>query len=322
MELHAHATTEPGRTCPRDYLTDPIALARAPDLAACTLYVVGGLYGNSFALDAIEALAAAEHAPTTIVLNGDAHWFDAEEEMFAALDARLAQYPAIAGNVEFELGRELDIGAGCGCAYPADVADGVVQRSNRILARLKAVAAARPTLRTRLRTLPLTMVAEVGGLRVGIVHGDATSVAGWGFALERLDDPGWMLWLDAIRQASAIDIFASTHTCGAVMREWMLPSGRLAIANNGAAGMGNFDGDWRGLITRISTRPSPHATLYGLRHHNVYVDALPIAFDLAAFSRAFDAIWPEASPAAISYRQRIHGEFAGGRLSLARPLAL
>ncbi len=315
------ASDLPGRVCPRDYLTDPAAFARAPDLAADTLYVIGGLYGNNFALDAIEALAAAEPVPPTLVFNGDAHWFDAEPEIFPQLDARLAPYPAIAGNVEFELARESDAGAGCGCAYPLDVDDGVVERSNTILARLKAAAGAHAHIATRLRSLPLSLVVAVGGLRVGIVHGDPTAVAGWSFAQERLDDPAALAWLDAIKAASGADVFASTHTCGAVMRDLALPSGRLIVANNGAAGMGNFAGDWRGLITRVSTQPSPHTALYGLMHSGVCIDALPVTFDLTAFLRSFDAIWPEGSPAAVSYRKRIIGEFTGSRLSVARPIA-
>ncbi len=146
-------------------------------------------------------------------------------------------------------------------------------------------------------------------MRIGIVHGDPTAIAGWGFAQERLDDPASLPWLGAIKQASQIDVFASTHTCGAVMRDLALPCGSLVVANNGAAGMGNFAGDWRGLITRIATRPSPHAALYGLQHSGIHIDALPVAFKHTAFVRAFDAIWPDGSPAAISYRKRILGEF-------------
>jgi hypothetical protein len=288
-------------------------------LAAGTLYVVGGLYGNGFALDAIEALASAEPEPATLVFNGDAHWFDAKPEMFSELDARLAAYPAIAGNVEFELARDDDAGAGCGCAYPSDVADDVVERSNAILARLRSVLGTSSPARARLKALPLSLVASVGGARVGIVHGDPTAVAGWGLARERLDDDASVPWLDAIRRASGIDVFASTHTCGAVTRDLELPSGRLVVANNGAAGMGNFDGDWRGLITRISTRPSPHPVLYGLKRSAVHIDALSVAYDLDAFAAAFDAIWPQGSPAAVSYRKRILGQFAGSPVSLARP---
>ena len=33
------------------------------------------------------------------------------------------------------------------------------------------------------------LVAQVGAARVGVVHGDATSLAGWGFAAARLDEP-------------------------------------------------------------------------------------------------------------------------------------
>lgn len=307
--------------CPADYRTDPADLARVPDLVAETVYAVGGLYGNAFALDAIEALAAAEPSPVTIVLNGDAHWFDAEPETFRQLDARLARYPAIAGNIEFELARDLDAGAGCGCAYPPHVGDYVVERSNSILLQLKAAIAGHSPALARFKAMPKTLVAEVGGARVGIVHGDPTSLAGWRFAAEALDDPASSAWLESIRGASGIEVFASTHTCGAVMRDIRLPSGRLVVANNGAAGMGNFEADRRGLLTRISTRPSPHAVLYGVRCGAVHVDALSVAFDLEAFVRQFDAIWPQGSPAELSYRKRIHGQSAGATLRTAMPKA-
>jgi hypothetical protein len=308
---------EPGRVCPAEYRTDVAGLARDAEIAAQTLYVVGGLYGNPFALDAIEALAAAEPWPPTLVFNGDAHWFDADTEMFAALEARLAAHAAVAGNVELELARGVDVGAGCGCAYPPSVPDDVVARSNAILVALRGAASS--SARTRFTRLPKTLIASVGASRIGIVHGDPTAVAGWRFARGSLDDRGTWPWLDAIKQASRIDIFASTHTCEAVMRDLSLASGRLIVANNGAAGMANFDRDPRGLLTRISTRPSPHAALYGLKAGGVYVDALPIAFDLEAFIAAFDAIWPTGSPAEISYRRRIQGETTGFDPRLAAP---
>jgi len=309
----------PGRVCPLDYVTEPADLARAPDLAADTLYVVGGLYGNTFALGAIEALAAAEPDPVTVVFNGDAHWFDAEPRIFRQLEARLARYLAIAGNIEAELARDLDAGAGCGCAYPPQVPDDVVERSNRILLELRDAMGVLSPVRARLRALPKTLVAAVGGLRIGIVHGDPTSLAGWGFARVSLDNPASLRWLDAIKKASQIDVFASTHTCDAVMRDIRLPSGGLVVANNGAAGMGNFDGDRRGLITRISTRPSPQAALYGVKRGAIHVDALPVAFDLEAFAKEFDRVWPKGSPAEMSYRKRIHGQSDGADMRLSMP---
>ena len=44
----------PGRTCPPHYGYSPRVFARAADFEADTLYVIGGLYGNVLALDAIE----------------------------------------------------------------------------------------------------------------------------------------------------------------------------------------------------------------------------------------------------------------------------
>ena len=66
----------PGRTCPLNYLYSPRSLARAADLRSDTLYVVGGLYGNPLALDALPGLIAQESGPVSVVFNGDFHWFD------------------------------------------------------------------------------------------------------------------------------------------------------------------------------------------------------------------------------------------------------
>src|SRR5690606_22904340 len=66
--------SEAGRVCPLRYRYGAEALAAASELAAETLYVVGGLYGNPFALDAVEALAAMEPGPVRIVFNGDFNW--------------------------------------------------------------------------------------------------------------------------------------------------------------------------------------------------------------------------------------------------------
>ena len=63
-------------------------------------------------------------------------------------------------------------------------------RSNRILERLRGTAGAFRALTAQLSALPMHRVADVGGERVGIVHGDADSLAGWGFSQEVLGTPG------------------------------------------------------------------------------------------------------------------------------------
>ena len=177
--------------CPADYRYAPSALNRTPDLTAEVLYVVGGLYGNLAALGEIERMAARERGRVTIVFNGDYHWFDAEPAWFAEIERGVARHYVMRGNVETEIARGDDIGAGCGCAYPESVDDGIVTRSNEILRNLRAVA---PDARG-LAALPMHLVAQVGALRVGIVHGDATALAGWRFAHDALDDPANAAWL-------------------------------------------------------------------------------------------------------------------------------
>jgi hypothetical protein len=278
---------------------------RPPELAAEVLYVVGGLYGNLPALDEVERLAAAERAAVTVVCNGDFHWFDAEPSWFAEIERRVASHRALRGNVETEIARPSDIGAGCGCAYPASVDADTVRRSNEILAALRRTAAADTASAGRLRRLPMHLVAAVGGRRVAIVHGDAGALAGWSFAHDALDDPAAPAMLGAVHAAARIDVFASTHTCLAALRDFALPSGRLTVINNGAAGMPNFAGSRLGLISRIATTPSPHPPLYGLVRGGVHVDAIAVDYDHAAFVRRFLARWPEGSAAHASYVRRI-----------------
>jgi len=301
----AQAAPEPhaGRMCPVDYHYPPAVFDRPPDIAGDTLYVAGGLYGNLQALDAIERLAGAESTPPTIVFNGDFHWFDAEPAWFAEVERRVTPYPALRGNVETEIARTADIGAGCGCAYPPDVDEDVVRRSNDILRELHAQTLA--AARARLARLPMHLVAQVGALRVGIVHGDATSLAGWRFASDNLGPATDLGWLDDVRRASQIDLFASTHTGLAVLRDFALPAGRLTIINNGAAGMPNFTGSRFGVVSRVATTRSPHPGLYGLVRDSVHIDALAVDYDHAAFLQRFLTRWPDGTGAHQSYFWRI-----------------
>jgi hypothetical protein len=299
--LHARPAPAAGRICPSDYAYSPSSLNRAPDLSAEVLYVVGGLYGNLAALGEVERMAARERGPVAIVFNGDYHWFDAERAWFAEIERGVARHHLIRGNVETEIARPDDVGAGCGCAYPDSVDDGAVARSNEILTNLRTVAG---PAAERLGRLPMHLVAVVGDLRIAIVHGDATSLAGWRFAHDALDDQLNAAWLADVCRKASVDVFASTHTCLAALRDFALPR-RLTVINNGAAGLANFSGTTFGLISRIATRPSPHAALYGIARDSVFIEALPVAFNVDAFLERFDRRWPKGSAAHTSYHQRI-----------------
>lgn len=292
-----------GRMCPLDYRYPASVFDRPAELTADVLYVAGGLYGNLAALTEIERLAAAEDAP--IVFNGDFHWFDAEPDWFAEIARGVARHHAIRGNVETEISRGADIGAGCGCAYPASVDQDTVRRSNDILSDLRRTAAQLPGAPSGLAALPMHLVADVGGLRVGIVHGDATALAGWSFAHDALDRADMPARLEAIRRASRIDVFASTHTCLAALRDYRLAAGRVTVVNNGAAGLPNFTGRRAGLITRIGRTPSPHQTLYGVERDGVHIDAIAVRYDHDRFLQRFLARWPDGSAAHLSYLKRI-----------------
>lgn len=300
-----HAATQAGRMCPADYRYAPFVFDRPAELSTDILYIVGGLYGNLPALDFVERLASEEKSKVTIAFNGDFHWFDAEREWFSDVERRVRAHVAIRGNIETEIARKDDIGAGCGCAYPENVDDGIVDRSNLILRELHRVAGGIPGARRRLGQLPMHLVARVGDAKVAIVHGDAWSLAGWHFAHDALADASRRQRFEQLRREAGVDIFASTHTCLAALRRFSTPNGDLTVINNGAAGMPNFRGSSFGLMTRIAARPSAHLRLYGSEHNGVHVDAIPLDYDNAMFLKAFLRRWPEGSPAHASYFGRI-----------------
>lgn len=302
----------PGRSCPPHYGYSPRVFARAAEIETDALYVIGGLYGNPLALDAIEAMAAAEPIAPRLVFNGDFHWFDASETDFAAIQRRVLAHTALRGNVETEIASD-DAAAGCGCAYPESVPDDDVERSNSILSRLREVATRVPMARERLGVLPMHAVAQVGALRVGLVHGDAWSLAGWRFAHDSLhgaaQDDALRLKLGAAFALGAVDGYACSHTCAPALALFGESGADRFIINNGAAGMANFAGATFGVITRIGCRALPQALqaqrLYGMHERGVWIDAIKVEFDADAWLAHFDALWPAGSAAALSYRQRI-----------------
>lgn len=308
--------TSPGRSCPVGYGYAPRVFAREPEVVADTLYVIGGLYGNGFALDAIDRMATREGRSPTRIFNGDFHWVDADAQLFTSVQRRVLAHVALRGNVETELASEQG-SAGCGCAYPERVPDDEVERSNRILARLRAVVADLPGVGHQLPGLAAHAVAQVGRLRIGVVHGDAWSLAGWRFAPDRLHSATGEADLLAAFEESQVDGFASTHTCSPALKVL----GQRFVINNGAAGMPNFAGDPSGLLTRISVHPVPpgleDARLFGLRERGVWIDALRIPFDRRRWIAQFDRLWPSGTPARISYRDRI---VRGPRFSLEHAL--
>ncbi len=298
--------SDAGRTCPLHYRYGAERIATAPELAVETLYVVGGLYGNTQALDAIEAMAVQEPGPVTLCFNGDFNWFNVDDAGFAVINQRVLAYSAIQGNVEAELLATSD-DAGCGCAYPDSVGADTVVRSNHIHARLKATAQRFPALQARLAALPMFARFNVGGCRVGVVHGDADSLAGWRFDEATLGSHNDDAWLAGAFTRANVDVFASTHTCLPALRQLEISSGPGVVINNGAAGMPNFAGQTQGLVTRISVRPPITPSAFGTRCSGIFVDALNVAYDQAAWCQNFLGNWPAGSDAHVSYYDRIQG---------------
>ncbi len=190
-----------------------------------------------------------------------------------------------------------DIGAGCGCAYPASVDEDVVRRSNEILTDLRRTAASLPGARARgWPRCRCTSSREVGGLRDRhrarrrdrarrLVASRTTRSIDAGMpALARRDPPG------RARRRLRLD----PHLSRRAARLSSAAPAALTVINNGAAGMPNFSGiAVRPGLAHRRPRPSPHRPLYGLERDGVHIDAIPIAYDHDAFLERFLARWPD-----------------------------
>lgn len=293
-----------GRVCPVDYRIPSNAFAGAPQRSCDVLYVVGGLYGNPFALDAVKKMVAAEAGDVLTVLNGDMHWFDKTADNFAALEQAVADagpgFLPLVGNVEAELRRQVDVGVGCGCAYPECTSDEAVSRSNRIHRMLSAAIEERPELKELLQGRPAVLTVEVAGRKVGVSHGDEKLIGGWGCSRESLQDVLRQDELDRFMADNDLDVFTTTHTCAPAA----LTLARGSFINNGAAGLPNFRGQRYGLAVRIARTSHPDA-LFGCERDGLWVQAVPVRCDHDAYLAWFDDLWDECSPAAVSYRDRI-----------------
>lgn len=289
----------PGRACPLSYRYDAEALRRPPQLDVDTLWIAGGLYGNTLALRSLLEAYAAEPGSKALVFNGDFHWFDVDPEEFLLVNDTALGFHATRGNVETELAAPAE-GAGCGCAYPAWVGEATVEHSNRIIERLRSTARKEPGALARLAMLPMYLPAVVGDARIMIVHGDAHSLAGWDFSQETLATrEGASAARGALARAGA-DIFASSHSCLPVLQSFE----NGIVVNNGSAGMPNFRGESFGIATRVSLRRGPEA-VYATRRGDAFVEAVPLRYDATAWQKRFLSQWPPGSDAHESYWDRI-----------------
>lgn len=300
-------TDTEGRSCPLAYRYTPESLCREPvHVSEDVLYIVGGLYGNAFALDEIEAMVLAEERHghrVKLVFNGDFNWFNADDALFREINSRVLDHTAILGNVDYELSIP-NAGAGCGCAYPEYVDQGVVERSNQIMERLQAVADRHLDIQRKLSLLPKFRCLIFGGLKILILHGDPESLAGWGLAHESIasvSEEKLAYWF----RATGADLIACTHTCLPVVWSSKVDEKQRIVANNGAAGMGNLRADSRGLVTRIGFTSPFMEPLAAIAGSGLHISLIPVAYDVNAWLAQFDRLWPEGAPAAVSYRKRL-----------------
>ena len=301
-----------GRSCPIRYQYGAAKIANAPATPCDVLYVVGGLYGNAFALNVIEFLAAHETGEVRICFNGDFNWFNKSADDFAHINQRVLRHDCILGNVEAELGEPLDM-ADCGCAYPDNVDQAVVDRSNHIHTELKRAAQQQPELLNKLLAKPFFARYGVRGsggqaLNVAVVHGDGDSLAGWRFDPTHLNRADEAQWRSSLFEKAQVNVFASSHTCSTAFHLEPLPNGTTGvISNNGAAGMPSVKGSLSGVFTRISGMPLLDQSLVfqATQVNGFWVEQVFVSFDQQQWQQHFLGQWPEGTAAHTSYFQRI-----------------
>jgi hypothetical protein len=274
---------------------------------ADTLYVIGGLYGNRPALARWKRWPPPSPARSRCVSTAISTGSTSMTPPLSRSTSGCCAMTALLGNVEAELLVE-DEEAGCGCAYPSTVDAGVVERSNRIHARLKATARRHPEALAGLRELPRVCPIS-GGRRAG--RSGAWRCRGAGRLAVRRERAGRSGEPDVAGggvPGSGVEVFASSHTCLPVCRRFEFGDRAGWVINNGSAGMANFADTRFGVVTRIGASPSPHPRLYGGTLGGVHIDALALEFDADRWEREFLANWPPESPAHVSYFARIrHG---------------
>lgn len=287
---------EKGRNCSLEYILRKDWTKKIKKLKAEVVYIVGGLYGNSYALEIINKMTHDENAK--VVFNGDMHWFDVEKEDFLKIEELSKDSIKLLGNVEFELLNDTS-SLGCGCNYPEDVSDGVVERSNIIHNMMKENIKGDDIL-NNIKERSKTLVLDFFGKKIAITHGDEKSMSGWGCSNENLKLVSRKKELDNWFKENDIDILATTHTCLPVMYD----NRRNIVINNGAAGMANIKGETFGLFTRIA-KNSHKKAIYSEYRDGLYVELVKVDFNIEKFKLWFEKVWPDDSPASISYKNRI-----------------
>ncbi|MEO6032111.1 MAG: hypothetical protein ABIP61_09455 [Burkholderiaceae bacterium] len=292
------------------------AFSNPPSFSAETAYIVGGIYGNVEALRRVLQMKDQEEqrhgTAVKLIFNGDYNWLNCDAESFIEINQIVLRHFATRGNVETELG-DSSSGNGCGCNYPSNIDSSLIEQSNAIMKRMQILASQFQDITDRLATLPMFCSVTVGNKKIGVLHGDADSLAGWGFSYEAMPSPSRderfsdaeKFIATSFRNAD-VSAFASTHTGLPFLQDFMVDDTRRVIINNGAAGLPNFRGTTFGLLSRVSSRPEPpHEIIYGTTLEGVRFDALPIRYESGVWIKRFLRNWPPGSVAHESYFDRI-----------------
>ena len=211
----------------------------------------------------IERLAAPSRRRRTIVFNGDFHWFDAEPAGLPRSNAasRPTRRCAATSRPRSRAPTTSARAAAAPIRSRVDAAWCALERNSARAARdRRCRARARGSARCR--------CTRRAGRRRSRRHRprrrERRSPAG---ASPAMNSAGRQRlgWLDDIRRAAQVDVFASTHTCSLRLRDFALPAGRLPSSTTARPGMPNLPAQASASLPR--------------RHHAL---AAPALYGLAA----------------------------------------
>ena len=247
-----------GRICPLDYRYSPAVFDRAPEIVRRhalrgrrALRQPRGARAPSS--DGRAPSPAAARSCSTATSTGSTRAPAGLPQSIARRRSRIARCAATSRPRS----RAEDSGAGCGCAYPVDVSDAVVSRSNEILERAARRPRRRfPTLRERLAALPMHLVAQVGERASASCTATRRRSRAGGFAQRPTRRPSAppLARVGVRRAARSMSSRAPTPASPA-LRDFALPAGRRPSSTTAPPACRISPARASALVTRIATTP-------------------------------------------------------------------
>jgi diadenosine tetraphosphatase ApaH/serine/threonine PP2A family protein phosphatase len=261
-------------------------------VTASRVALLGGVYGNDLALEAVLADAAARGAEMVYCL-GDVGGFGPDPDG-AIRRLRESDVRCVQGNYDVAVAQAL---ADCGCGY-SDPRDNAFARISYAFTLAHTDSAHRRWL----GVLPPLRLVVLGRWRVLLAHGSPRQINEF---LWETTTPNGLL--DAFCRDWDADVLAVTHT--GLKWHRALPSGRHAI-NVGAVGRPENDGSPRVWYTLLTAAPDLEVQFVPVAYdHETVAREMEHAGLPAEFSETIRTGWWTCCLEAMPVKERARGRY-------------